>query len=481
MWMRRATAIERRATLLHVIKALEQTEDKLRNTNYCLITYSKLFLNPGEGFYMIHQKCGSTGFYGPVDTVHMLTNDETYTHTDSVLYDMGSQSTEQYPVSADLQIRFSMVIDDTADFYRQQKEFFRNTGSKKVSDRMANTKAIDSLFDMDLADSLIRQNLIAEYVTTPYGFGFISGNKNKIAFARRVKDSTALAASSYSIPVFQDNKFLPSYRLALVFRDGLYPVNYWIFISIFIIILLTVCFYVFVRLHLDQARLSEMKSDFINNMSHEFNTPVSNISLAIEMLHENDTEVDKDKLKKILGIISAESSRLKNNIDKSLQSAAVDRGEIHFHKEEIDLVAVIKTILSSYQLQCEQLGGKIEFIHPEQLIVKVDETHLLNCVCNLLDNAIKYRQAVPVITVILKDDSRYVRLIVADNGKGMSGETQKHIFEKFYRAHEGNVHNTKGFGLGLSYVKGIIDAHNGKISVLSRHGTGTTFTIILPK
>jgi two-component system phosphate regulon sensor histidine kinase PhoR len=223
-----------------------------------------------------------------------------------------------------------------------------------------------------------------------------------------------------------------------------------------------------------------MKSDFINNLTHEFNTPMANISLAIESLDEHG-QAQHPKLKRMLDIISSESVRLRENIEKALQVVTMEKGNLHLAAEEIDLVEMTHTVLVTYQLKCEQLGGSISFIHPPKAIIRGDETHLLNCICNLLDNAVKYRQEIPHIDILLLDNSSYFGLSITDNGIGMNPETQKYIFEKFYRAQTGVRHDTKGFGLGLSYVKGIVETHGGKVAVESSRGAGTKFIIHLPK
>ncbi|MCW3127473.1 MAG: hypothetical protein JWO03_3131 [Bacteroidetes bacterium] len=480
MWVRHTTIIEQRETRMQVMRAIESTEERLRNTNYCLLTYNKIYINRHEGFYMLHQPFDSIRFTGTPDTVHMLTSDELFTNSDSLRFDISTIESVHYPMSAEIQVRFHIEFSDTSDFYNEQREFYKNTNNPLLSKRFANPRDIKAQFNMDVADSVIGRSLAAENIHSKYGFGFIVKDDNRVEFCRRVKDTAALMHSEFSRDFIPDNKFIKPYRLAVVFPDddGFYKINLWLFISIFIILLLTFSFYKFVRFYLDQKRLSEMKSDLLNNLTHEFNTPIANIALAIETISD-DPEAHSEKVDKIIQIISQESARLRNNIDRALQAVSMDKGQIVLRKDEIDLVAIIKTILSSYQLKCEQLGGRIEFIHPKSVIVTADETHLLNCICNLLDNAIKYRRGIPVIAITLTDSPRQITLSIADNGMGMNSETQKHIFEKFYRAHEGDTHNTKGFGLGLHYVKGIIEAHHGRIDVKSKPGNGTTFTITL--
>jgi two-component system phosphate regulon sensor histidine kinase PhoR len=206
---------------------------------------------------------------------------------------------------------------------------------------------------------------------------------------------------------------------------------------------------------------------------------MANIALALETINGHASH--DPRLSRILNIISTESYRLRENIERTLQVATLEQGRMEIRKEPVDLVALINTVLSGYQSQCEQLGGSITFRYEGSAAVYGDEVHLLNCLCNLLDNAIRYRNGPPGIEVLLQSSAHELLLQVSDKGIGMSMETQRHIFEQFYRAHQGDLHNTKGFGLGLNYVKGIVSLHGGRITVRSRLGEGSTFIIHLPK
>jgi two-component system, OmpR family, phosphate regulon sensor histidine kinase PhoR len=335
---------------------------------------------------------------------------------------------------------------------------------------------------MALVDSLLMSSLKSENTDTSFGFGIINAENNALVYHSRDGDSSQLKSSPFQVALFSDNRFMRPYILSVVFPDAekAYHVNYLLLLSIAVIILLTFSFYAFIRLYLKQSQLSQMKSDFIHNLTHEFNTPMANISLALETLDCNDHPVDA-KTRKVLGIIATESGRLRENIERSLHVAIMEDGALLLHKEDVDVTQLLSAVMTSYAFQCESLGGSIKLNYSSNPIIKADETHLLNCVVNLLDNAIKYRNQEPTITITLDERDDRILLSVADNGIGMNSETQKHIFDKFYRAHEGDTHNTKGFGLGLSYVKGIIDAHGGTIEVWSKKGSGTRFTITLPK
>jgi two-component system, OmpR family, phosphate regulon sensor histidine kinase PhoR len=283
------------------------------------------------------------------------------------------------------------------------------------------------------------------------------------------------------LSLFKDKQFLQPRRMSVLFGDlhGDSGFLWWLLLSIAIILLVSLAVYLFLRRYLQQNRLSQLKTDFINNLSHEFNTPMANIELAVETLSENGAGRD-EKTSRILNILSLETHKLRENIERSLQVATLEQGKLPILREPVDLVPLVNAILSGYQSQCEQLHGSITFSHPEKAVIYGDEVHLLNAICNLLDNAIKYRSGKPVIRIVIEQSPHEVVLQVSDKGIGMSHEVQRHIFEKFYRAQHGDVHNTKGFGLGLNYVKGIVTAHGGHIQVRSKPGVGSTFTIHLP-
>ncbi len=481
IWLRSAAAAEKREKQMHVTRALEKTDQELKDYFYCFEAHSKLYMNPGEGFYMVHQKWDSGGFSGPFDTVNMYIDESDFGPGRTGVVKKRTAH-YKFPTSIEINLRFKREFGDSTDFYKEQKSFYEKTESANIHDLTIDSRAITAMFDMNYADSVIRKCLENEKIKGSFGFGFLAGKENEIEYARRVSDSGGLLSSPYYVHLFTDNKFIKPYSLALVFTDtpGIYKVNSWLLISVVIVLLLTFSFYAFVRLYIRQTKLSEMKSDFINNLTHEFNTPMANISLAIETLNESG-QVSSPKVNTILNIISSESERLRDNIERALQVATMEKGNLHLHKDDFDIVSTINTVIAAYQLQCEQLGGSISFSHPERVMVYGDETHILNCVFNLLDNAIKYRRLAPLIVITLEEKNDWIIIAVADNGKGMSHETLRHIFEKFYRAHEGDTHDNKGFGLGLAYVQGIIEAHHGKIEVTSKKDIGSKFIVHLPK
>lgn len=225
-----------------------------------------------------------------------------------------------------------------------------------------------------------------------------------------------------------------------------------------------------------------MKTDFINNMTHELKTPIATISIASEMLKDNSISESKENRAKYAGIIFDENKRLYNHVEQVLQIARLEKGELQLNIEDRDIHEIIQASAKRFHLILEELNGKIELhLNAENHIFKLDEMHFTAAINNLIDNAIKYNDKVPLIKINTFNIPSGIQIEVVDNGVGLSKVEQQKIFEKFYRVTKGNVHDTKGFGLGLSYVQSIIDKHAGKIWVESKPKEGSKFIIQLPE
>lgn len=257
--------------------------------------------------------------------------------------------------------------------------------------------------------------------------------------------------------------------------------DFWIFSSI--VILLVVLFFAYsILIILQQKRLSEVKTDFINNMTHELKTPISTIGISSDMLLRDDFANNTERLKQYATIIKNENNRLKSQVERVLQIASLTPGELHLKEERIDMQVLIEKCVSTLSLMAKEKGGNISFITGDaQYLVKGDRVHLTNVIFNLIDNAIKYTQKQPEITIQLGLSDKWVTIEVTDNGIGIDEKNKKMIFDKFFRVPTGNVHNVKGFGLGLFYVKSIVKAHRGTIDLQSEIDKGSTFTIRLKK
>ena len=232
---------------------------------------------------------------------------------------------------------------------------------------------------------------------------------------------------------------------------------------------------------LRQKKLSEIKSDFINNMTHEFKTPLATISLAVDAIKNEKVMQNPEKMQYFSGIIKEENKRMNKHVETILQAALLDRQELKLDMKPVHATTLIEKALSNYQLQLEDRQGKVEMnYNAKNDEIVADEAHFSNLLSNLFDNAIKYSKENLCIKVSTCNTNKMLQIKIEDNGIGMNKETTKRVFEKFYRAHTGNIHNVKGFGLGMSYVKTVIDVHKGRIKVDSTLGKGSCFTVEVP-
>ena len=254
--------------------------------------------------------------------------------------------------------------------------------------------------------------------------------------------------------------------------------------SFFFIYILMAVFIYTIILAFRQKKISEMKNDFINNMTHEFKTPISSISLAAQMLNDEAVTKSPVLLKQAATVITDETKRLRFQVEKVLQMSMFDRTNATMKLQEVDVDAVVYSVVNTFKLKVEKFGGSISAErNREDPIVNVDEMHFTNVIFNLLDNAIKYRRedVAPQLKVTTSNpDDNHVIITVEDNGIGIKREDLKKIFEKFYRVSTGNRHDVKGFGLGLAYVHKMITLFGGTIKAESEMGKGSKFIITLP-
>ncbi len=230
-----------------------------------------------------------------------------------------------------------------------------------------------------------------------------------------------------------------------------------------------------------QKKLSDLKRDFINNLTHEFKTPIFSISLAAKSIMEQDKVKESDKLNSYANLISSESKRLQTQVDKILQMALMDSGNLTLEKKTLDLHECIRNVAEGFTMIIEEKQGNLVMnLNATKTTIIADETHLNNVLFNLIDNGQKYTDGSPTIEILTEDTKEGIQLTIRDHGIGMDQTTQKYIFDQFYRSQAGDVHNVKGFGLGLSYVKKIVEFHEGSIHLKSAPGQGSEFSIQLP-
>ncbi|MES2646848.1 MAG: HAMP domain-containing sensor histidine kinase [Bacteroidota bacterium] len=269
---------------------------------------------------------------------------------------------------------------------------------------------------------------------------------------------------------------IPNYR-KLVLKQ-----SYWDLVgSIVFTLFIMFAFFLTLYTMINQRKLSEIKGDFINNMTHEFKTPLATISLAVDALNNEKVINDKERAQYFRGIIKDENKRMNRHVETILQAAALEKQEFTLNKKLLHGNQIITGSLANFDLVLKEKNGKSKLVlNAKNDCIQADEQHFTNLLNNLIDNAIKYSKDEPEITITTLNTSRNFIVRIEDKGIGMSRESVKRIFEKFYRAHTGNLHNVKGFGLGMSYVKTIIDAHKGRIKVESTIGKGSVFTVEMP-
>jgi two-component system, OmpR family, phosphate regulon sensor histidine kinase PhoR len=328
---------------------------------------------------------------------------------------------------------------------------------------------------------------------TPFEFAIINQTANVYEmrsrnFLKQAEDSISTRVFFYPIQVPDGSDYenlVPSEIIKVIVPNtktiALRQLRWMIAGAMLFTLVLLTAFYVTIYALLRQKKMSEIKNDFINNMTHEFKTPLATISLAVDALRNEKVWGDPSKMKYFSGVIKEENLRMNKQVETILQAALMDRQAIQLNRHPLQVHQMIHAALDNFGLQLAEKNGKVELLLQAQKdTISADEVHFTSLISNLVDNALKYSNNSPHVKVMTSSTTSAMVVKIEDNGIGMNKETQKRIFEKFYRAHTGNIHNVKGFGLGLSYVKTMIDAHGGKIKVESTLGKGTTFTIEMP-
>ncbi len=342
---------------------------------------------------------------------------------------------------------------------------------------------VNDVIDANLLELFLKEEFVKRYVMIDFEYSIYDCATEDMVYGNYVKfDSTT--AVNQRTPIAK----LPKWNKAAYYFGVHFPsrnsfivaeMQIWVFTSI--VLLLVILFFGYTLfIILKQKRLSEVQKDFINNMTHEFKTPIATISIAAEVLKNPKITEQPDRLRKYALIIIEETNRLKTQVESVLQIAVLNK-EVKLKTEEVDMHQIVEKALQSIKPLLDSSKGTIKYEdNATNGIVMGDVLHLTNIVYNLLDNAAKYCEKIPEITLKIYNQQGFVCIMVADNGIGIDKRNQKHIFDKFYRVSTGNIHNVKGFGLGLNYVKQIVKAHKGKIEVESEIGKGSIFKVYLP-
>ncbi|KAF0238126.1 MAG: hypothetical protein FD181_1334 [Prolixibacteraceae bacterium] len=368
----------------------------------------------------------------------------------------------------------------------QRAELKANQLKRMASQVVAEISEWDvNRIDNELIHNVLTEELENRNIPVEFEFGVL---KDSIFISKNETgtDSLKLSQSEFQVNLYPNDIFQKNITLALWFpgrESYIYRSLNWLLIASFLfslIILTTFGFSVFYILR--QKKISEMKSDFINNMTHEFKTPIATISVATDSILNEKVVNNPEKIRYFTGMIKKENNRMNRQVEDILTISRLDRKDFEFKWEAVDVHELIKDAALGISLQIEKREGKIKMeLNAVNPLIITDKIHGTNIFYNLFDNAIKYSVNPPEIKITSTNKSRGVLIAVEDNGIGMTKTVQSKIFERFYRQTSGNIHNVKGFGLGLNYVKAVLEANRGTISVYSEPGKGSRFEVFLPK
>ncbi len=365
----------------------------------------------------------------------------------------------------------------------------------KVS-QLVDSKPLAERIQLDVLSLSLKEELDSRGINTPYQYGVFAKARNSFVVVNDhfvVVDNSlqmphggasTLYNSPYRVALFQKDIESPGY-LAIYFpnRTSLVLGSVWktLVLSVIFTGIILFCFWYTIQVIYRQKKLSEMKTDFINNMTHEFKTPIATISLATDSIASPLVVSNPDKIKRFVDIIRQENRRMNSQVERVLQIAQLDKKDFQLKITEVNLHELIQQAVDNFSLQVEKREGTLHTdLQATRPIIQGDATHIASVIHNLLDNANKYSPEKPEITIRTRNVPLGVEITVEDKGVGISKEARKHIFDKFYRVHTGNIHDVKGFGLGLSYVKAIVTAHKGYVDVKSEPGKGSAFTLTFP-
>jgi two-component system, OmpR family, phosphate regulon sensor histidine kinase PhoR len=376
----------------------------------------------------------------------------------------------------------SVPQKDFINMLRRRSSEFQNMSDQMIAEvyEWEKTKEVDNS-EIDYA---LRRSLLYTGIQTPFEFAVIKNGKVTDGNFKKSGKNDFLK-SKYKVRLFPDNIIREDMLLSVVFPER---ANYvlgsmaWILggsLLFSLIILATFALSLFFIIR--QKKISEMKSDFLNNMTHEFKTPIATISLAADTITNPRVINDESSIRHFISMIKKENSRMNKKVETILQIASLDKKEIDFKFENVSLHSVIEKAVDTNDILVQQRNGRIHLnLDAVNPVIFGDEEHLLNLANNLLDNALKYSPDSPVITITTKNNERGIIMSVEDKGIGMSKSVQSRIFERFYRQTSGNIHDVKGFGLGLNYARAIVEAHKGNVIVTSEPGKGSRFDVFLP-
>jgi two-component system phosphate regulon sensor histidine kinase PhoR len=387
--------------------------------------------------------------------------------------------------------RFKANIDSVVEYDYASERNIKKVKEKTemvtivLNELLSKERKLENRIDERQLKALLALSLQNQGIDIDFNYSVIDGGEHKIVLTNSDKYHEEIVKSEFKTNLFTRDIIPANNYLAVYFPDqqSFLIGKIWISLasSIMLVLVIIAIFGYAIYTIMTQKKISEIKNDFINNMTHEFKTPISTVSLACEALQDDDVKKNTTFMKRYISIIEAENKRLGLQVEKVLQMATLEKKDFKLKLEKLDVHDVIDRALENVNLQIEKREGKIsKQLSATRKEVLADEVHLTNIIYNLLDNANKYSRENPEITITTKNINEGIVVMISDKGIGMSKEVLNRIFEKFYREPTGNLHDVKGFGLGLTYVKTMLDAQGGSIGVKSDIAKGSTFEIYLP-
>jgi two-component system phosphate regulon sensor histidine kinase PhoR len=371
---------------------------------------------------------------------------------------------------------------DFIDRVRKRANEFQNMSNQMIAEvyQWEKTMALDN----NEVNFALTRSFHFSGIEIPFEFAVIKDGKVQEGTFKKSGRGDFLK-SNYMVQLFPDNILNQNLILSVIFPERanyvLASIGWLLGGSLLFSFIILATFALSLFFIIRQKKISEMKSDFLNNMTHEFKTPIATISLAADTITNPKVINDEASIRHFIGMIKKENSRMNKKVETILQIASLDKKEIDFKFENVSMHSIIERAIETIEIQVHQKNGKISLnLMAAEPVIYGDYEHLTNLVNNLLDNAIKYSPESPDIKVETMNNERGIILSVEDKGIGMTKSVQSKIFGRFYRQSSGNVHDVKGFGLGLNYVRAIIDAHKGNVTVTSEPGKGSRFDIFLP-
>lgn len=509
-WVNNAIQLRKEEFKENVGQALAKVSEKternealefIRNSSVGTSIFSRFSFFPGNNT--------KTNNLNVFDSIYERDGHKTYTHTlENQAKDakLGFRTKEKFTSkitqsgynSKTGEASVDLFLGDSISFYFKPPNpgdlLYSERQSKLVEDIVSEmlalpfTKSLEKRVNLKVLDSLLQNELREKGIDAEFRFA-VANLDHSIILSKdsaNLKKDDPIFNEGYSINLFPGDFLNEPVFLYLTFpHEQRYLLGrMWtiLSLSVFLILIIIAAFYYTISTILRQKKITEIRNDFISNMTHELKTPISTIALASEMLSDGEIQLNESQRNNFIGMIREENKRLGVLVENVLQTAVIERGELKLKKENFDFGDFMQDLISNFSIQIENRQGQLELqMEHNPGFVFADRVHLTNVFYNLLDNANKYSPESPVINVSVESTDNTVRITVSDKGMGISRENQRKIFDHLYRVPSGNIHTVKGFGLGLSYVKAIAEKHGGKVSVESEPGKGSQFTIEIPR